>query len=136
MELIVGLLVTLAAVWLVIVGLIWLYQPTRALARPAIRIIPDVVRLTRSLLADEATPRSAKIALAAMLVYLISPIDLIPDFIPVLGQSDDVVVAALVLRWSGRQIGVDGLRAHWSGSDEGFDVLRRMLGLEIGDGIP
>ena len=71
-----------------------------------------------------------------MLAYLISPIDLIPDFIPVLGQSDDVVVAALVLRWSGRRIGVDRLRAHWSGSDEGFDVLRRMLGLEIGDGVP
>ncbi len=129
MELIIGLLVTLATLWLVIVGLIWLYQPTRALAGPAVRIIPDVVRLTRSLLADQATPRSAKVALAVMLIYLVSPIDLIPDFIPVLGQTDDIVVAALVLRWTGRRIGLDGLRAHWSGSDEGFDVLRRVLGL-------
>lgn len=64
-----------------------------------------------------------------MLVYLISPIDLIPDFIPVLGQIDDVVVAAVILRWTGRRVGVEGLRSHWPGSDEGSDVLRRMLGL-------
>ena len=129
MELIVGLLVTLAQVWLAFVGLIWLYRPTRSLAAPAIRVIPDVGRLTRSLLADQATPRSAKVALAALLIYLVSPIDLIPDFIPLLGQTDDVVVVVLVLRWTGRRIGLDGLRTHWSGSDEGFDVLRRVLGL-------
>ena len=129
MELIVGLLVTLATVWLAFVVVIWLYQPTRSWAGSAIGIVPDVVRLARSLLADQETPRSAKLALAGMLVYLISPIDLIPDFIPVLGQIDDVVVAAVILRWIGRRIGGEGLRSHWSGSDEGFDLLRKMLGL-------
>ena len=129
MQLIVGLLVTLALIWLAFVGLIWLYRPTRSLATPAIRVIPDVVRMTRALLADPETPAITKVALTAMLLYLISPIDLIPDFIPVLGQLDDVVVAAIVLRWTGRRAGVEGLRAHWSGSEEGFAVLLRMLGL-------
>ena len=129
MELIVGVLVTLALVWLAFVVLIWLYRPTRSLAAPAIRVIPDVVRLTRALLADPATPVMTKVALAGMFLYLISPIDLIPDFIPVLGQLDDVAVAAIVLRWTGRRVGVASLRRHWSGSDEGFAVLLRMLGL-------
>jgi uncharacterized membrane protein YkvA (DUF1232 family) len=129
MELVVGLVVSLAAAWLVFVAVHWLHRPTRELAGPAIRIIPDVVRLTRSLLADRQTPPIAKVALAGMLIYLVSPIDLIPDFIPVVGQLDDIVVAALVLRWTGRRIGIEGLRAHWSGSDAGFEVLLRMLGL-------
>jgi len=128
-ELIAGLLVTLIVVWLAFVGLVWLYRPTRVMAGQAIRILPDVVRLARSLLAGGETPGSAKVALAGMLAYLLSPIDLIPDFVPVLGQFDDIVVAALALRWIGRRVGNAALQAHWPGSDAGFDVLLRMLGL-------
>ncbi len=129
MELIGGALIVLGLAWLAFVIVLWLHRPTRDIAAVALRAIPDVVRLTRSLLADPTTPASAKLALGGLLAYLISPIDLVPDFIPGLGQLDDVVVAALVLRWTGRRIGADGLRAHWSGSAEGFSVLLRMLGL-------
>ena len=62
-------------------------------------------------------------------MYLLSPIDLVPDFMPVIGSLDDLIVGALVLRWASRRIGVDTLRAHWSGSPEGFDLLRRFLGV-------
>ena len=85
--------------------------------------------LSRSLLADPATPPSVKRALAGLLAYLVSPLDLVPEFIPGLGQVDDIVVAAIVLRWTGRRVGVDDLRANWSGSEEGFAVLRKLLGL-------
>ncbi|MGH2511405.1 MAG: YkvA family protein [Candidatus Limnocylindrales bacterium] len=62
------------------------------------------MRLARSLVADPATPRSVKVALTGLLGYLLSPIDLIPDFIPVLGSVDDLALSALVLRW-GRTAG-------------------------------
>ena len=90
--------------WVILVAIVWLHRPSRALAGPALRMIPDVVRLTRALLADRATPRRVKVALAGLLAYMVSPIDLIPDFIPILGSMDDLVVTALVLRWAGRRV--------------------------------
>ena len=58
-------------------------------------------------------------ALAGLAVWIASPIDLIPEFVPVVGPLDDIVVAAIVLRWVGRRVGEDALRAHWPGSDDG-----------------
>lgn len=127
-----GLLLTLgllAATWIVLVAIVWLHRPSRALAGPALRLIPDLIRLVRSLIGDPRTPRHVKVALGGLLVYLLSPIDLIPDFIPGLGSIDDLAVTAIVLRWAGRRVAVDDLRAHWTGSDRGFDLLRRLLGI-------
>jgi uncharacterized membrane protein YkvA (DUF1232 family) len=127
-----ALLAALAIVviaWIVLVGIVWLHQPSRALAGQAVRLIPDLVRLVRSLVGDPATPRSVKVALAGLLVYLLSPIDLIPDFIPGLGSVDDLAVATLVLRWAGRRVGADQLRNHWTGSEASFDLLLRLLGV-------
>jgi uncharacterized membrane protein YkvA (DUF1232 family) len=118
----------LALAWVVLVVIVWLHRPSRALAGPALRLIPDLIRLTRSLLADRATPRRVKLALGGLLVYLLSPIDLIPDFIPVLGSVDDLAITALVLRWAGRRVGPTELRRHWGGTEAGFDLLQRFLG--------
>jgi uncharacterized membrane protein YkvA (DUF1232 family) len=126
----VAILGALFVAWLILAAIVWFHRPSRALAGPALRLIPDLVRLVRSLLADPSSPRRVKVALAGLLAYLISPIDLIPDFIPILGSMDDVVVAGLVLRWAGRQIGVEPIRAHWSGSAAGFELLRRLLALD------
>jgi uncharacterized membrane protein YkvA (DUF1232 family) len=87
------------------------------------------VRLVRALVADDAAPRSVKVALGALLLYLVSPIDLVPDFLPVIGSVDDLIVGGLVLRWAGRRSGVETLRSHWPGRPEGFELLRRVLGL-------
>ena len=115
--------------WIGFVFVIWLHRPSRALAGSALRLVPDLVRLVRSLIADRRTPLSSKLALGGLLLYLVSPIDLIPDFIPGLGSIDDIAVAAVVLRWAGRRVGLDELRAHWTGSDAGFDLLRKLLGV-------
>jgi uncharacterized membrane protein YkvA (DUF1232 family) len=56
------------------------------------------------------------------------PFDLVPDFLPVIGQLDDLVVVVLVLRWVGRRIGQDRLRELWTGSDDGWRLLARLLG--------
>jgi uncharacterized membrane protein YkvA (DUF1232 family) len=92
-------------------------------------MLPDVLRLTAGRARDPATPRSCKVALAGLAVWLASPIDPIPEFLPVIGPLDDIVVTAIVLRWVGRRVGEQGLRAHWPGSDDGFGLLLRLLGL-------
>jgi uncharacterized membrane protein YkvA (DUF1232 family) len=117
------------AAWLLLVVVLWLHRPSRELAGPAMRLVPDLVRLVHALVADDATPRSVKVALGALLLYLVSPIDLVPDFLPVIGSIDDLVISGLVLRWAGRRIGVEGLRSHWPGRPEGFELLCRLLGL-------
>jgi uncharacterized membrane protein YkvA (DUF1232 family) len=128
-QIVVVAVTAVVAAWIVFVIVIWLHRPSRALAGSALRLVPDLVRLVRSLIADQRTPLSSKLALGVLLVYLVSPIDLIPDFIPGLGSIDDMAVAAVVLRWAGRRVGLDGLRAHWTGSDAGFELLRMLLGV-------
>ena len=114
--------------WMLLVTVIWLHRPARALVGPALRLIPDLP-VGALAAGGSRTPRRVKVALGGLLLYLVSPIDLIPDFVPVVGSLDDVVVTALVLRWAGRQIGVEQIRAHWSGSEEGFALLVRLLGV-------
>lgn len=115
--------------WLLLIAFLWLHRPSRELVGPALRLIPDLVRMVRELLGAADTPGSVHIALLGLLAYLLSPIDLVPDFIPVLGSVDDLVVTAIVLRWAGRRVGVDRLRAAWTGDPAGFDLLRRLLGV-------
>jgi uncharacterized membrane protein YkvA (DUF1232 family) len=126
-----GPLVVLAAlvigVWLVAVALIWLHRPSRELAMPLLRLVPDVLRLVRRLMADPATPTPVRLALGGLLLWIVSPIDLIPEFLPGIGPLDDIVVAVLVLRWAGRRIGRDQLRAQWPGTPESFALLERLL---------
>ena len=67
--------------------------------------------------------------MVGLIAYLLSPLDLIPDMVPVLGAADDLIVTAIVLRWAGRRMGIDDLRDKWTGDPEGFEVLRRLLGI-------
>lgn len=118
----------LLAVWALLIGLLWIFRPRDVGIRELLRVIPDVVRLIRRLLGDRTVSIGPKIALAVLLVWLISPIDLIPEFIPILGPVDDVVVAVLVLRYVRRRVGLEGLRSRWPGTPEGFALLTDILG--------
>jgi uncharacterized membrane protein YkvA (DUF1232 family) len=128
-EAIAATIAVVAIGWLLLAAFLWLHRPSRELAGAALRLIPDLVRLVRGLLADGTTPASALVALAGLLLYLLSPIDLIPDFVPVIGSADDLIVSAVVLRWVGRRVGLDDLRIRWAGDPAGFEVLRRLLGM-------
>ena len=90
-----------------------------------LRALPDLARLMARLLADPVLPRAAKIALAAALLYLASPFDLIPDFIPVVGYLDDVLVAAVVvdglLNWVDRGL----VLRYWPGTPDSLDRVAR-----------
>lgn len=118
-------------VWSALVLVLWREQRRRGRAidwREALRLIPDVVRLLRALLADRTLPRAVRWSLVGLLGYLLLPIDLIPDVIPVLGVADDVLVVALVLRFAIRRAGPEAIRRHWPGSQEGLDTLLALTG--------
>ena len=126
-----ALLVTgsLLALWLVGLAVLWLRRPDDLTVRDAVRLVPDVVRLVRRLAADPTLPRSVRVRLWLLLGYLLSPIDLVPDVVPVLGYADDVVVVAWALRSVVRRAGVDAVDRHWPGSPAGLVVVHRLAGV-------
>jgi uncharacterized membrane protein YkvA (DUF1232 family) len=123
-----GLVLGLVVAWALLVGLLWVLRPRDVGVRETLAVVPDLIRLVRDLIADSATPLDVRITLAAMLAYLVSPIDLVPELIPVIGQLDDVVVGVLALRYTRRRLGSEVLRSRWQGSASGFDLLERILG--------
>jgi uncharacterized membrane protein YkvA (DUF1232 family) len=125
---VVGLVVAVIAAWGLLIALLWVLRPRDVSLRELISVVPDVLRLVRDLVADRSTPIRVRLALIVLLVWLISPIDLIPDFIPVLGPLDDVVVAVLVLRYVRRGLGEEELRRRWRGSPDGFALLTGVIG--------
>jgi len=94
--------------------------------REALRLLPDVLSLLRRLAHDRSLPRGVRVRLALLLAYLAFPIDLVPDFIPVVGYVDDAIVVALVLRSVVRAAGTDALERHWAGAPESLAVVRRL----------
>ena len=99
------------------------------LMRDLAAFLPACATTVRRLRKDPRVPRRAKIVVVFAGLWVLSPIDLIPEFLPVIGPLDDVLVAVLVLRWAFRRLGSATLREHWSGSDEGFGLLQRLIGL-------
>ena len=93
------------------------------------RLIPSCLVLLRRLAVDGRVPRSRRWMLFALIPYLASPIDLIPDFIPVLGYLDDVVLILWALRAVVRAAGPEILEEHWPGTADELGVLRRALRL-------
>jgi uncharacterized membrane protein YkvA (DUF1232 family) len=97
-------------------------------ARDLARFIPDCIVLVRRLLGDPRVPRRHKLLLGALVGYLALPIDLVPDFIPVAGQIDDVLVVVLALRVVLGASGGELLREHWPGSESSLAFVLRVLG--------
>ena len=122
------MLLGLVVVWALFLGVLWLARPRDVRLRDLVSVVPDVLRLVRNILADRSAPLGVRLALGGLLVWLVSPIDLIPEFIPVLGPLDDVVVAVLVLRYVRRRLGTDELRRRWPGSEPGLELLLRLTG--------
>ena len=87
--------------------------------------LPACVTAARRLRRDPRVPRRAKLAVAFAGLWALSPIDLIPEFLPVIGPLDDVVVAALALRYAARQVQREVLLEAWPGNP---DVVERLLG--------
>ena len=98
----------------------------RESARALAGFVPDCVVLCSRLLRDPRVPRRKKALIVALTGYLALPFDLVPDFIPIAGQLDDVVVVALVLRGLLRGGGEALVREHWPGPERGLELVIRL----------
>ncbi len=92
--------------------------------------IPDCLVFFKNLITDPDVPVIYKVILIFLLGSLISPIDLIPDFIPVVGQLDDAVLIMLALRYIVKRIGEDSATKHWPGPEKSLGILLKLSGLK------
>ena len=115
------------ALWLLFVLLLFL-AGRRSEARALAGSIPDCIVLFGRLMRDQRVARRQKLLLLALVGYLAMPIDLVPDFIPVAGQLDDVLVVAFVLRRFLRSGGADLVREHWPGPERSLQLVLRAAG--------
>lgn len=123
-----GALGGLLLVWLALVAALWFARPGDATAREAVRLLPDLVRMLHRLAGDRELPRGVRIRLWLGLGYLLMPVDVVPDVVPVLGFIDDAVVVALLLRCVARRAGPEAIERHWPGSEAGLAAVHRLAG--------
>ncbi|MCE5292443.1 MAG: DUF1232 domain-containing protein [Nocardiaceae bacterium] len=126
LDVLLDVVIALILVWIVLIGALAVVRPKGVVLRDAVRILPDLLRLIRRLSADRSQPRGVRVRLGLLMVYLALPIDLVPDFIPVLGYADDAIIVAAVLRSIVRRVGLDAVREQWPGSEAGFETVRRI----------
>jgi len=98
----------------------------RADARALGGFIPDCIVLLKRLLGDGRVPRRRKVVLLGLVAYLLMPLDLIPDFVPVVGQLDDAIIAAFALRYVLRSQGPALLQEHWPGPESSRNLVVRL----------
>jgi uncharacterized membrane protein YkvA (DUF1232 family) len=113
----------LVLTWLVLIVLARRLPP--GVLRDLVAFLPDCVTAIRRLRKDPRVPGRAKVAIVIAGIWVASPIDLIPEFIPVLGPLDDIVVVALALRYAGRQVPRAVLLEAWPGDAH---LIERLLG--------
>jgi uncharacterized membrane protein YkvA (DUF1232 family) len=114
---------------LILLGVLIAARPGRETVREALRSLPDLVGLLRRLTADRSVPASARVRLSLLMVYLAVPIDVVPDFVPVLGYADDAIVVVPVLRSVVPRAGAPVVRRNWPGAEAGLSTVTRLAGL-------
>jgi len=124
-----GIIGGLLLIWIALVVALWTHKPDDLRVREALRLLPDLIRMLRRLAVDPDVPRGVRVRLWLLLGYLLLPIDLVPDFIPVLGCVDDAVVVALALRSITRRAGAATLERHWPGTPAGLAAIRALAGI-------
>ena len=121
-----GVIITLGVViasWALLALLARALPP--GLARDLARYLPDCVTAIRRLRRDPRVPGRAKVAVVFAVLWVLSPIDLIPEFLPVIGPLDDVIVVALALRYAARRVPREAMLQAWPGRP---DMIERLLG--------
>jgi uncharacterized membrane protein YkvA (DUF1232 family) len=116
------------AVWVVSV-LALILAGRKVEAKQLARLLPDLAALLRGLLRDPRVPPGSRVLLWIAIVWVVSPIDLLPEFLPVIGPLDDVIVVALVLRHLVKKAGPEVVRDHWRGDPAMLERALRALRL-------
>jgi uncharacterized membrane protein YkvA (DUF1232 family) len=113
------LLYVLTVAALIVVG-------RREHARALAGFVPDCVVLFSRLIRDPCVPRRRALLLAILVLYLSSPIDLIPDFLPVIGLADDAILVAIVLRLVARGCSRERLEGLWPGPPSSLGLVLKL----------
>lgn len=95
-------------------------------ARALATFIPDCIVLVSRLAREPRVPRQRKVLLLGLVAYLSLPFDLVPDFVPVAGQLDDVIIVALVLRHFVGAGGEPLMRELWPGPERSLGFVLRL----------
>ena len=111
------------ASWLLLIVLARRLPP--GVAKDLAGFLPDCVTAMRVLRRNPRVPRRAKVAVVIAMLWVLSPIDLIPEFLPVIGPLDDVIAVALLLRYAGRSVPRQILLDAWPGDPH---LIERLLG--------
>ncbi len=119
----------LILLWSALLVALAVTKPAELRVTDLLRLLPDTIVLLRRLAADPGLPRGVRVRLVLLLAYLILPIDLVPDFIPLVGYADDAIIVAVALRSVTRQAGPAALEKHWPGTTEGLQAVRRLAGI-------
>lgn len=106
--------------WLALVITLAIRRPKGGLLKESLRVLPDLLRLLRRMMTNRDLPTGVRVRVGLLFLYLAIPIDLVPDFIPILGYADDAIIVVLVLRNVCRRVSLDELRTAWPGTDDGF----------------
>jgi uncharacterized membrane protein YkvA (DUF1232 family) len=124
----IGIAAGLVLMWLAVIAVLWSVKGhfDRAALRESLRMLPDLLRLLKRLAADAALPCGVRIRLWLLLAYLIIPVDLVPDFIPIIGYADDAIIVAIALRSVIRHAGPEAIHNHWPGPPGGLTAILRL----------
>ena len=128
-EAVLGVVLALVLAWILLVLVLMIGRPRGSSSRDTLRVLPDLLRTLRRLASDRSLPRSARVRLWVLLAYLAFPIDVIPDFIPVIGYADDAIVTLIVLRSVVRKVGPNAIQSHWPGDAAGLASVLRLAGI-------
>ena len=115
--------VLVVASWLLLIVLARRLPP--GTAKDLAAFLPDCVTTARVLRRDPRVPRRAKVAVTVAALWVLSPIDLIPEFLPVIGPLDDVIAVALLLRYAARTVPRQVILDAWPGEPR---MIERLLG--------
>lgn len=124
-RLLVVLLAVLVGSWVLLISAARALPP--GLLKDLAVLLPACLAVARRLRKDPRVPRRAKLAVAFAALWVVSPIDLVPEFLPVIGPLDDVVVVALALRYAARRVPRELIEEAWPADPR---LLRRLLGRE------
>jgi uncharacterized membrane protein YkvA (DUF1232 family) len=127
LDVVISVTAALLLCWLALVVTLAIRRPKGGLLRESLRLLPDLLRLLRRLTTNRDLPTGVRIRVGLLLAYLAFPIDLVPDFIPILGYADDAILVVLVLRSVCRRVSTEELRSAWPGTDDGFAALVRLV---------
>ena len=122
-----GLLLVCAGLYLASV-LLLLAAGRRTDARALAGFVPDCALLIKRLAASPTISRRQRLVLLVLLAYLVTPIDIVPDFIPIGGQLDDAVLVALALGWLLRTHGERAIQEAWPGPERSLRMVLRAAG--------